>query len=290
MELLQLRYFREIARIGSISATARELHISQPALSQTLKRLEQEVGVPLFDRTGKGLELNVYGEIFLKHTGDIFSSLENAGLEILSARGQETKKVKLCMMAASMMLPDLYREIRRADPSILLHVLQDDGEHPPGQNELIISSRWEAVESGTSKILLEEEIQLAVPAGHSLAEKSRVYREDLENETFLSLSSESSLTKILSHYFSLYQFEPNVTAYIDNPDIMRKLLASHAGLGFVPVSTWAGFSGGEVVMRRIEDMPMKRFLILSWSPGAYLTPAVRCCREVILDYFEKIFP
>lgn len=287
MELLQLQYFQVIARIGSISQAAKELHISQPALSQTLKRLEQEVGTPLFDRTGKGLALNVCGEIFQKHVGDIFSSLENAGLEIQAARGRESKKVKLCMMAASMLLPDLYQEIKQADPSVLIHVVQKDGGHLPEQNELVISSEWEAKERDSCRILLEEEIRLALPDDHPLVRKPAVYRKDLEDEPFISLSSDSSLTKILSRYFSQYDFEPNISACIDNPDIMRKLLASKAGLGFIPVSTWDGFSAGGVVIRRVEDMPMKRVLILSWNPVAHLSSAVQCCRDVILDYFSR---
>ncbi len=63
MELLQLQYFQVIARTQNISAAADELHISQPSLSQLLKRLEQEVGSPLFDRIGKRIELNACGAV-----------------------------------------------------------------------------------------------------------------------------------------------------------------------------------------------------------------------------------
>ncbi len=68
MELLQLEYFKMIAKTQNISAAAKELHVVQPSLSQLLKRLEQEVGVPLFDRVGKHIQLNTYGQVFLKYT------------------------------------------------------------------------------------------------------------------------------------------------------------------------------------------------------------------------------
>lgn len=64
MELLQSQYFQVIARTQNISGAADELHISQPSLSQLLKRLEQEVGSPLFDRIGKRIELNACGVVF----------------------------------------------------------------------------------------------------------------------------------------------------------------------------------------------------------------------------------
>ena len=73
MELLQLQYFRELARNGHLSKTAEALHIAQPSLSQTLKRLESEIGVPLFDRVGNRIVLNDSGRIFLKYTDEIFA-------------------------------------------------------------------------------------------------------------------------------------------------------------------------------------------------------------------------
>lgn len=82
MELLQLQYFQVIARTQNISAAAAQLHISQPSLSQILKRLEQEAGAPLFDRVGKRIVLNAYGTVFLKHVEEAFTALDNATTEI----------------------------------------------------------------------------------------------------------------------------------------------------------------------------------------------------------------
>lgn len=288
MELLQLQYFQVIARTQNISAAAKELHVAQPSLSQLLKRLEQEVGVPLFDRTGKHIKLNQYGAVFLKYTDEIFTSLRNASAEIQTLLGNETKNVNLYMGAASMLLPDLYARIREKDPSILLNVLQNNSDHQLCQNELMISSVRELPENmENSCFLMEEEIQLALPQGHPLLEKSVVFRDDLCGLPFISLASDSSLSRILSFYFKLYQFEPKITTFIDNPDIMRKLLIAHAGLAFIPKSTWKGFSLGDVVLRSVEDMPMKRFLILSWDPSAYLTPSMLCCRNVISEFFTR---
>lgn len=110
MELLQLQYFQVIARTQNISAAAEQLHISQPSLSQILKRLEQEVGAPLFDRVGKRIVLNAYGAVLLKHVEKVFTALDNAALEIQTLCGTASKTVNLSILSASMLLPDLYRE------------------------------------------------------------------------------------------------------------------------------------------------------------------------------------
>ena len=82
MELLQLQYFRELARNGHLSKTAEALHIAQPSLSQILKRLESEIGVPLFDRVGNRIVLNDSGRIFLKYSDEIFAALDRAVQEL----------------------------------------------------------------------------------------------------------------------------------------------------------------------------------------------------------------
>lgn len=286
MELLQLQYFQTIARTQNISAAAEQLHISQPSLSQVLKRLEQEVGAPLFDRVGKRIVLNAYGAVFLKHVDEAFTALDNAALGIKTMRGTASKTVNLSILSASMLLPDLYREIKNADPSVLLHILQADQEHLPGADELIISSDWKLPsDTASCHVLLNEEIQLALPDGHPLLTRPSIYSEDLSGEPFISLSPDSSLARILSHYFADRSFRPDITTYIDNPDIMRKLLAAKIGLAFVPTLTWRGLSASGIRMRQVEDLPMQRFLLLRWNPNAFLTPAVTLCRDVIIRYF-----
>lgn len=286
MELLQLQYFQTIARTQNISAAAEQLHISQPSLSQILKRLEQEVGAPLFDRIGKRIVLNAYGTVFLKHVDEAFTALDNAALEIRTLRGTASKTVSLSILSASMLLPDLYQEIRNADPSILLHILQADQEHLPDADELIISSDWKLpADTASCHVLLEEEIQLALPDGHPLLARSSVCLDDLSGEPFISLSPDSSLARILFHYFTERNFRPDITTYIDNPDIMRKLLAAKIGLAFVPTLTWRGLSANGVQMRQVNDLPMRRFLLLRWNPKAFLTPAVALCKDVIIRYF-----
>ncbi|MDE6883076.1 MAG: LysR family transcriptional regulator [Lachnospiraceae bacterium] len=286
MELLQLQYFQVIARTQNISAAAEQLHISQPSLSQLLKRLEQEAGTPLFDRKGKRIVLNVYGSVFLKYIEEVFTALNNATLEIQTLRGTASKTVNLSMLSASMLLPDLYREIKQAEPSVLLHILQADQEHPPEPNELIISSDWQLpADTSSCYVLLEEEIQLALPREHPLLARPVIRPEDLTGEPFISLSPGRSLTRILAHYFTDRNFRPNVTTYIDNPDIMRKLLAAQAGLAFVPTLTWRGLASSGIQMRQVETLPMRRFLLLRWNPKAFLTPSVVLCRDVIIRYF-----
>src|SRR3954451_21402647 len=95
MELLQLRYFQTVAYMEHISNAAKKLNISQPSLSLMIKRLEDEMGTPLFDRIGRNIQLNESGKLFLKHVNTIFSEIENAKMEIQNRYNETHKKIMI---------------------------------------------------------------------------------------------------------------------------------------------------------------------------------------------------
>ncbi len=124
MELLQLYYFQVTARCEHISAAARKLQIAQPALSQTIRRLEHELGTPLFDRIGRHIQLNDFGRIFLKYTDTALGALSDARAELADAMANPWQKVTLCVQAASSLLPDILGKFTRLYPKIQFQITQ----------------------------------------------------------------------------------------------------------------------------------------------------------------------
>lgn len=102
MELQQLKYFKTVANIGKISEAAEALFVSAPALSTSISRLEKELGVQLFDRTGNRIRLNAQGQIFLKYTNQIFSSLDNAKQELSQSMLREGPHVSIISINSGM--------------------------------------------------------------------------------------------------------------------------------------------------------------------------------------------
>ena len=96
MDLLKLKYFHTVALLGNMTRAAEALHISQPSLSIMIRKLEEEIGVPLFDRVGRGIVPNSYGAVLLEHTNRMISELEKATYEIdVMKRGQE-RAINIC--------------------------------------------------------------------------------------------------------------------------------------------------------------------------------------------------
>jgi len=235
MELQQIKYFRVIAQTSNISKAAEMLYIAQPSLSQMLKRLEDELGTPLFDRNGKKIILNDAGKIFLKYCNEIVTSLENAELELNDYKGNETSNVSINVESASLLIPDIMEELRNTFPQIMPHIFQS------GCTDWDLKIHSDYSNACNETILLEKAIGVVMPKTHTLTEKSVITKQDLAKYDFISLSSECNLYKIISHFCEKENFTQGISMFIDSPPLMRDLLKMNLGIAFVPQYTWHSF-------------------------------------------------
>lgn len=281
MELQQIKYFRVIAQTSNISKAAEMLYIAQPSLSQMLKRLEDELGTPLFDRNGKKIILNDAGKIFLKYCNEIVASLENAELELNEYKGNETSDVSITVESASLLIPDIMEELRNNFPQIMPHIFQS------GCVDWDLKIHSDYSNACNETILLEEAIGVVMPKTHPLTEKSVITKQDLAKYDFISLSSECNLYKIISHFCENENFTQGISMFIDSPPLMRDLLKMNLGIAFVPQYTWHSFYKDVLEFRTIEDLPMTRYVCLAVNDRKYVTAAVKKCRDTITKYFEE---
>jgi len=170
MDLLQLRYFQVVARVEHMTKAAEELLISQPSLSKTIRRLEKEIGVPLFDRQGRSIRLNQFGKACLEHTASLFQELEEGQCQVRDMAGLEHGEVSL--VASSLHgLPALLHSFQLLHPFVHFHLSQRSPTEMPQQLETgacdfcFLSTpllkphiKW--------KTLQTEEILLVVPPDH----------------------------------------------------------------------------------------------------------------------------
>ena len=120
IEARHLRVLRTVARTGSLSAAARELGYTQPAVSQQMKALEKTVGTPLVVRAGRGVRLSEAGEVLVRHAGGILAGLTAAEQELAAIAGLRTGRVRLVSFptASSTLVPPAVAEVRAAEPGV----------------------------------------------------------------------------------------------------------------------------------------------------------------------------
>ena len=279
-----------MAETLNISRSAEILCISQPSLSQTIKKLEGEIGYPLFDRNGKHISLNQNGRIFLDCVSKMKQLYENALEEIAESNQVYNRQISINMRCASHFLPQMLLYLGENLKEITFQISQQNHEGSKGEEaDLRIIAAAEPLESKCAALLLEEDILLAVPQNHRLFQAKRIRMRDLLAESFISLNASWSLEQMIQASCREKKFSPNVSIRVDNPEILRRLLVEKIGLAFVPEKTWGkDFSGGKFDLRPVEDLSIRRYVYVVWKEG-FVRENVRQCIYCIKDFFrEKI--
>lgn len=283
MELNQIRQFRIIAQTGSISKAAEKLFIAQPSLSQTLKRLEEDLGYRLFDRFGKKIVLNDAGKIFLKYCDEIIMLLENASLELAEYNGDAKKEINIAVESTSLMIPEIVDKMRSRFPRSRLHFslgAADDWD-------IKICAAMGPDCGRPSEAVIEEPIGVLFSKNHPLAAKKTLLKKNIESCGFLSLSPDINLTHITSSYCAMANFKPNITMYVDFPSVIQELIKRNFGIAFAPEYTWYKIYNGELEFRTISDMPMKHFVHIILNEKKYITNDTRTCYKAIAGLYRE---
>lgn len=288
MEKLQLEYFLLAAEMLNISKAAEILCISQPSLSQTIKKLEIEIGYPLFNRKGKHISLNGNGQIFLNCVKRMKSTYENALEEIAEKNNVKNKEISINMCCASYFLPQLMLYLEENLRDAAFRITQRN--YAPFQNDetdLKIIATSEPLDTDYGSLLLEENILLAVPQNHNLFKRENISISDLLSENFISLSPVWSLEQMIRTECQKKKFHPKILIEVDNPDILRRLLAEKIGLAFVPEKTWGkAFANDKFDLRTVSDFLIKRYVYIVWNEG-FVLENVKQCIHYVRNFFAE---
>ncbi len=277
MDLQQLRYFQFVARLEYMRQAAEELAIAQPALSRAIARLETELGVPLFNRVGRQLQLNQFGRVYLECVERIFNELEAGQREINDLAGPETGQVGLAMLhtIGAQLLPELISVYRQQHPNVKFRLFQNGSRTMPSQLarsdiDLCITSHLPEHQGLGWIELMTEEIFLAVPSGHRLASRSRIRLREVATEAFVSLKSGYSLREQTDQLCRQVGFEPKVAFEGDEVTVVRGLVAKGLGVGLIPALAWRCIDDLVPVKLRIIEPQCQRTIRVAWREDHYL--------------------
>ena len=266
MEIKYLRYFKKIAELENMTRASEALLVSQPALSKTISILEKELEVKLFDRVGKNIILNENGRILLKYTNQIVNSLEEVKTELSDFNKKQERTVTIAMHAASKLLPAILSGFKKQYPSIKFAILQHEDKIQEEMNcDLIIYSTKNIVNAKNVILLLEEEILLAVPNEHPLAERKKICLEEVASEPFISLRKGKELSDITTSFCHSAGFEPNIILQSDDPATIRGLISVGLGIAFLPAITWKGVADSNMKLLSISNITCNRYINISWK-------------------------
>lgn len=271
MELLQFRYFLEAARLENLTRAAEELHVAQPAITQSIHRLENELGLQLFDRKNHRIYLNAQGKLLEKRLTSILSSIDNLKDELWESVYSSDKTVHLNFFAASPFVTNCIIAYRKNHPDVNFQVSQQEmGEgcdihiysraSVPG----VENRRSENLPEGVRKQdILPEEILLAVPADSPLASRPSVDLRDMREERYIRLGHSWQLRSICDEFCRRAGVQPQAIFESNSPESIRNLIAAGLGIGFWPEKSWGGPPGSQVALIPIRYPICRRDLLVT---------------------------
>ncbi|WP_226003200.1 LysR family transcriptional regulator [Paenibacillus sp. BJ-4] len=290
MELLQLQYFIAVARLEHVTEAARSLHVTQSSLSKTIQRLEEDLGVPLFDRTGRKLRLNEFGSRFLRRAERALFELEQGKQEIRDLSILEHSTLELAVTTAST-LPNILREFRKKMPNIHFHVQMLTTQEMVtllhrGEVDFCLSSPPIEGDDIECQIVCIDPILVAVPKGHRLANRKSISLIELRDEWFVGVKRGYGTRDLVDSVCKSVGFAPQYVYEGDEPARLSALVEAEIGIAFIPST--ARNSREYIQYIPVENRELVREIALLWHKSRYISRAALEFREVVVEYFGAI--
>ncbi len=236
----QLHAFAALARRGSFTVAAKDLFLTQSAVSHAIKALEDDLGCRLVDRVGRRVLLTQAGEQFLRHTEKILREMEaaRAGLDTLTKWGHGRLRVGASTTACQHILPTVLREFRQSYPKCVIRI--EPGDHGlqlellrGGQIDLAIVIEPPAGVLGefTFVPLFKDELRFLVAPLHPWAKAGRAAPETIEAETLVLYNKSSHTFRLVSEYFRDEKISLNNVIELGSMEAIKELVKIGIGAG-----------------------------------------------------------
>lgn len=287
LEMLQLQYFIEVVNVGSITEAARKIGIPQPSLSQTIRRLEKELGIELFNRKYHRIILNEYGKVFYSQVIKSFNALSDGLQQLDDMRGMTKLNIDLYVTEHRANTLDCLSQFMEKNPQIKFRIHHGNTYNVPSPFTIAITSNHDLGDEYERRLLLREPIQLAVSTNCQMSANDSVDINDLASESFITMHENSSLYRIMQDTLHSAGINPNISVYCADPQYTQRCLAMGLGIGFVPGVSWKN-SLKNVKLININGIDIKRDLFIYWKRERYVPEGARLFVDYATDFFSKL--
>lgn len=278
LDTRQLLAFSALARRQSFTLAAKDLHLTQSAVSHAIRGLEDDVGCQLFDRSGRAAKLTQAGEQFSHHVESILREMEaaRAGLEAMTRWGHGRLRVSASTTACQYILPAVLREFRQSFPQCVITIEPGDYDR---QLELLRSNSVDLaimIEPDKERDieyqpLFEDELRMLVSSAHAWARLGKVPSDGLAKETLVHYNKSSLTFRLVSEYLREEGCPPAQVIELGSMDAIKELVK--IGLGVGVLAPWAArteIENGALVDLPIGKKPLRRRWCVAYLKGRKL--------------------
>lgn len=280
MEITQIQYFLEVAKSQHITQSAQKLHIAQPALSQSIKRLESELGVELFQKKGRNVVLTEYGKYLQSQLEPIMEKLDALPQALQKMAKLNNETIHLNVLAASTIVTDAVIEYQSKHKEINFQIVRT-GVDDMADIEITTNAFKKIELDSKNEFGVSEKIYLAVPNNEKYKNVSSVDLKDVDSEQFISLMGSRQFRYICDQYCHRAGINPHIIFESDSPSAVKNMIGANLGIGFWPEFTWGKIDSDNVKLLEISNDECTRDIVVSCNPA-------RLENEIVKDFFEHL--
>ena len=284
MELLQLRYFLEVAHSQHMTRSAEKLHIAQPSLSQSIKRLEWELGVALFAARGRNIVLTEQGRFLKEKLEPILDRLDALPEQLRAMNDPEQTTIRLHVTAASRVVSEAIIAYRREHQKVNFQFLLSEDAH---LFDLSVEGRPADAAAPEGTFRLDEPIFLAVPDAPPYDGLDSVHLGDFHSANFISLIAQKQFRQTCDQLCARAGFNPRIAFESDSPETVRNMIAAHMGVGFWPAFTWGPLQGEGMKLLKIAESECRRSIAIQMKKNRMDARIVEHFYRFLCDWFAR---
>ena len=285
--LHQLQILGAIARYGSFTRAAAALELTQPTVSQQIKRLTQTIGMPLFEQLGKQIYLTAAGQEVLGASAMISEKFAELEIAIDELRGLKQRRIDLvASTTAKYFVPRLLGTFRRKHPDIelALHITNQEGvlaRLAKNQGDLYFTGRPPSDLEIELRPILDNPLVVVAPSNHPLAGKTNIALKELATEPFIFREAGSGTRSVVEHFLAENRVAVDVVIELSSNEAIKQAIAG--GLGISVLSQHSldlETQNGLLTILNVEGFPIHRHLYVIYPNGKQLSVAA----QTFLDF------
>lgn len=286
MELDQLRYFLKVAERGNFTRAAEDLMVSQPALSRSIQKLEDELGQPVFERKTRSVALTDAGTLLQARAQQVLSILEDTKAEITDDGESGRLRVGAIPTIAPYFLPDMLRQFSEEFPKANVIVQENttdnliksctQGEIDIAILALPIPAKYLEVEE-----LFDEELFLVLPPGHPLTEQKSIRLSDVEPLPFVLLDEAHCLSDNIISFCRQRSFQPVSVEKTSQLATVQELVSLSHGVSMIPAMAKTIDVSDRRVYRSFSGQKPTRTVAVAWNPYRFQSRLLEAFRDCL---------
>ena len=292
-EFQQLGQFVAIARAKNFTRAAQHLNLTQPTLSRAIRRLEDQLGEPLFERKPRELVLTDLGELLLERAKEILNLVEDTCSLLADAGRRGRVRLGAIPTVAPYFLPGFLTGFAGSHPNVSVVVREDTTDNlikrcKHGEIDLAILALPVLAKQLEVEPLFEEELLLVLPAGHPLDSPGEIAPEVVEDFPFVMLNEAHCLSENIASFCRQQSLRPVTVERISQLATVQELVALGHGVSFVPELARRLDTSGRRVYRSFGHSKPTRTVAMMWNRGRYQSESVLALMDGLRSYSRTV--